>query len=100
MLTVAKYGQKWVRTRTIVQSLNPKWNEQYTWEVYDPCTVITLGVFDNSHLGGNDNRPWKGFKNRESKNSSFDFRNRQDLHSVLPPSCPATIWTEETGNSN
>ncbi|KAK4432157.1 FT-interacting protein 1 [Sesamum alatum] len=51
---VAKYGQKWVRTRTIVQSLNPKWNEQYTWEVYDPCTVITLGVFDNSHLGGND----------------------------------------------
>ncbi|CAK9181593.1 unnamed protein product [Ilex paraguariensis] len=50
---VAKYGQKWVRTRTIVESFSPKWNEQYTWEVYDPCTVITLGVFDNSHLGGN-----------------------------------------------
>ncbi|KAK8983165.1 hypothetical protein V6N11_057919 [Hibiscus sabdariffa] len=50
---VAKYGQKWVRTRTILETFNPKWNEQYTWEVYDPCTVITLGVFDNSHLGGN-----------------------------------------------
>ncbi|KAG9146906.1 hypothetical protein Leryth_023130 [Lithospermum erythrorhizon] len=49
---VAKYGQKWVRTRTIVESFSPKWNEQYTWEIYDPCTVITLGVFDNSHLGG------------------------------------------------
>lgn len=48
---VAKYGQKWVRTRTILDTLSPKWNEQYTWEVYDPCTVITLGVFDNSHLG-------------------------------------------------
>ncbi|OIW18336.1 hypothetical protein TanjilG_31476 [Lupinus angustifolius] len=48
---VAKYGQKWVRTRTITESLNPKWNEQYTWEVYDPCTVISLGVFDNCHLG-------------------------------------------------
>ncbi|XP_050209972.1 FT-interacting protein 1-like [Mercurialis annua] len=51
---VAKYGQKWVRTRTILDTLNPKWNEQYTWEVYDPCTVITLGVFDNCHLGGGE----------------------------------------------
>lgn len=51
---VAKYGQKWIRTRTIVDSMSPKWNEQYTWEVYDPCTVITIGVFDNCHLGGNE----------------------------------------------
>ncbi|KAH7512422.1 FT-interacting protein 1 [Ziziphus jujuba] len=51
---VAKYGLKWVRTRTIMESFNPKWNEQYTWEVYDPCTVITLGVFDNCHLGRNE----------------------------------------------
>ncbi|XP_031259443.1 FT-interacting protein 1 [Pistacia vera] len=51
---VAKYGLKWVRTRTFLESFNPKWNEQYTWEVYDPCTVITLGVFDNCHLGGNE----------------------------------------------
>ncbi|KAL8495940.1 hypothetical protein ACS0TY_019891 [Phlomoides rotata] len=49
---VAKYGQKWIRTRTILSSFNPKWNEQYTWEVYDPCTVITVGVFDNCHLQG------------------------------------------------
>ncbi|KAL5719588.1 FT-interacting protein 3 [Ranunculus cassubicifolius] len=51
---VAKYGQKWVRTRTIIDSFAPKWNEQYTWEVYDPCTVITIGVFDNWHLHGAD----------------------------------------------
>lgn len=57
---VAKYGQKWVRTRTITESFNPKWNEQYTWEVYDPCTVITLGVFDNCHLGGGGSQPTSG----------------------------------------
>ncbi|VFQ75900.1 unnamed protein product [Cuscuta campestris] len=49
---VARYGQKWVRTRTILDTFDPIWNEQYTWEVYDPCTVITLGVFDNHHLSG------------------------------------------------
>ncbi|MBA0680211.1 hypothetical protein Goari_011922, partial [Gossypium aridum] len=48
---VAKYGHKWVRTRTIVNSLNPKYNEQYTWEVYDTATVLTVGVFDNSQIG-------------------------------------------------
>lgn len=48
---VAKYGHKWVRTRTIIESLNPRFNEQYTWEVHDPSTVLTLGVFDNSLLG-------------------------------------------------
>ncbi|CAN1307195.1 FT-interacting protein 3 [Linum perenne] len=39
-----------VANRTIIDSFAPKWNEQYTWEVFDPCTVITLGVFDNCHL--------------------------------------------------
>jgi len=57
---VAKYGQKWIRTRTIVDSFAPRWNEQYTWEVFDPCTVITIGVFDNGHIhgggGGKDSR--------------------------------------------
>lgn len=47
---VAKYGNKWVRTRTLLNTLTPRWNEQYTWEVHDPCTVITVGVFDNCHL--------------------------------------------------
>ncbi|KAF7810270.1 FT-interacting protein 1 [Senna tora] len=47
---VAKYGHKWVRTRTIVDNLCPKYNEQYTWEVFDPATVLTVGVFDNSHI--------------------------------------------------
>ncbi|VAI90703.1 unnamed protein product [Triticum turgidum subsp. durum] len=32
--------------------IGPTWNEQYTWEVFDPSTVITIGVFDNCHLGG------------------------------------------------
>ncbi|XP_022949452.1 FT-interacting protein 1-like [Cucurbita moschata] len=49
---VAKYGNKWVRTRTLLDTLAPRWNEQYTWEVYDPCTVITIGVFDNAHTNG------------------------------------------------
>ncbi|KAI4383682.1 hypothetical protein MLD38_009490 [Melastoma candidum] len=57
---VAKYGHKWVRTRTIVHSLSPKWNQQYTWEVFDICTVVTIGVFDNGHVspggGGKDSR--------------------------------------------
>ncbi|KAB2633481.1 multiple C2 and transmembrane domain-containing protein 2 [Pyrus ussuriensis x Pyrus communis] len=44
---VAKYGRKWVRTRTVMDSFDPRWNEQYTWQVYDPCTVLTIGVFDN-----------------------------------------------------
>ncbi|XP_028802271.1 FT-interacting protein 7 [Neltuma alba] len=44
---VTKYGPKWVRTRTILDRFNPRWNEQYTWDVYDPCTVLTIGVFDN-----------------------------------------------------
>lgn len=44
---VAKYGPKWVCTRTILDRFNPRWNEQYTWDVYDPCTVLTIGVFDN-----------------------------------------------------
>ncbi|KAM7275382.1 hypothetical protein ACFE04_017248 [Oxalis oulophora] len=53
---VAKYGQKWVRTRTIIDSLGPKYNEQYTWEVFDQATVLTVGVFDNSQIGGGNNR--------------------------------------------
>ncbi|KAK9289788.1 hypothetical protein L1049_007947 [Liquidambar formosana] len=44
---VAKYGPKWVRTRTILDRFNPRWNEEYTWAVHDPCTVLTIGVFDN-----------------------------------------------------
>lgn len=44
---IAKYGKKWTRTRTITDSFDPRWNEQYTWKVYDPCTVLTISVFDN-----------------------------------------------------
>lgn len=48
---VAKYGHKWVRTRTIINNSNPKYNEQYHWEVFDPDTVLTVGLFDNGHIG-------------------------------------------------
>nr|XP_048334031.1 FT-interacting protein 7 isoform X2 [Ziziphus jujuba var. spinosa]XP_048334032.1 FT-interacting protein 7 isoform X3 [Ziziphus jujuba var. spinosa]XP_048334033.1 FT-interacting protein 7 isoform X4 [Ziziphus jujuba var. spinosa] len=47
---VAKYGPKWVRTRTVTDRMDPKWNEQYTFKVYDPCTVLTIGVFDSSDV--------------------------------------------------
>ncbi|KAG9444074.1 hypothetical protein H6P81_015414 [Aristolochia fimbriata] len=53
---VAKYGSKWVRTRTHLDTLAPRWNEQYTWEVHDPCTVITLAVFDNCQILGERTR--------------------------------------------
>ncbi|MQL74756.1 hypothetical protein Taro_007133 [Colocasia esculenta] len=45
---VAKYGPKWARTRTVADSLDPTWNEQYTWPVHDPCTVLTVAVMDES----------------------------------------------------
>uniref|UniRef100_J3M301 C2 domain-containing protein n=1 Tax=Oryza brachyantha TaxID=4533 RepID=J3M301_ORYBR len=49
---VAKYGAKWVRTRTLLSTVAPRWNEQYTWEVFDLCTVVTVAVFDNCHVTG------------------------------------------------
>ncbi|XP_027359492.1 FT-interacting protein 7 [Abrus precatorius] len=65
---VAKYGPKWVRTRTIMDRFNPRWNEQYTWDVYDPCTVLTIGVFDNGRYklseDGKTNRDCRGGKIR------------------------------------
>ncbi|MED6198841.1 hypothetical protein PIB30_070318 [Stylosanthes scabra] len=58
---VAKYGQKWFRTCTVVDSLSPEWNEKYNWEVYDLCTVVTVGVFykhwiikNNIYIGDSD----------------------------------------------
>ncbi|CAA7060634.1 unnamed protein product [Microthlaspi erraticum] len=59
---VAKYGQKWIRTRTVIDSFTPRWNEQYTWEVFDPCTVVTVGVFDNCHLHGGEKMNGGGAK--------------------------------------
>ncbi|KAL0391661.1 UNVERIFIED_CONTAM: FT-interacting protein 7 [Sesamum radiatum] len=36
------------------RNLLPMKGRMYTWEVYDPCTVITIGVFDNCHINGKD----------------------------------------------
>ncbi|PWA53062.1 protein QUIRKY [Artemisia annua] len=38
----------------IMDSFAPKWNEQYTWDVSNPCTMITIDVSDNCHLHGGD----------------------------------------------
>ncbi|CAA7394739.1 unnamed protein product [Spirodela intermedia] len=45
---VARYGSKWARTRTVATSMEPTWNEQYTWPIFDPATVLTVAVFDES----------------------------------------------------
>lgn len=69
---VAKYGNKWVRTRTVSDSTEPKWNEQYTWKVYDPSTVLTVGVFDSwtvPFIIDNDND-----KNSDQNPGEPDFR--------------------------
>ncbi|XP_050369385.1 FT-interacting protein 3-like [Argentina anserina] len=47
---VAKYGTKWVKTKTIIDNCSPKWNEQCSWDVYDHCTFITIAVFENKYL--------------------------------------------------
>ncbi|KAI4348503.1 hypothetical protein L6164_009219 [Bauhinia variegata] len=67
---VAKYGPKWVRTRTIMDRFNPRWNEQYTWDVYDPCTVLTIGVFDN----GRYKRDEAGKPNRDIRIGKIRIR--------------------------
>ncbi|KAM3736028.1 hypothetical protein ACB098_10G132100 [Castanea mollissima] len=74
---VAKYGHKWVRTRTIVDNLSPKYNEQYTWEVFDPATVITIGVFDNSLLGEKGSNG-----NKDLKIGKVDMLRHQAVHIV------------------
>ncbi|TKY57463.1 QUIRKY protein [Spatholobus suberectus] len=33
---------------------DPRWNEQYSWDVYDTCTFITNCVFDNGQLHEGD----------------------------------------------
>uniref|UniRef100_A0A0E0LM57 Uncharacterized protein n=1 Tax=Oryza punctata TaxID=4537 RepID=A0A0E0LM57_ORYPU len=32
---------------TISDCFDPAWNEQYKWPVYDSCTVLNIGVFDD-----------------------------------------------------
>ncbi|KAJ0246479.1 Ca2+dependent plant phosphoribosyltransferase family protein [Hirschfeldia incana] len=53
---VAKYGNKWSRTRTVVNNKSPKWNEQYSWDIYEKCTVLTIGVYDNSQIYSNETK--------------------------------------------
>ncbi|KAG7036571.1 FT-interacting protein 1, partial [Cucurbita argyrosperma subsp. argyrosperma] len=89
---IAKYGQKWVRTRTILDTCNPKWNEQYTWEVYDPCTVITLGVFDNCHLGGGGDKHNGSNGGRDSRIGKVRIRiSTLEAHKLYTHSYPLLI---------
>ncbi|OIW06188.1 hypothetical protein TanjilG_23068 [Lupinus angustifolius] len=88
---VAKYGQKWVRTRTLIDTFSPKWNEQYTWEVYDPCTVITLGVFDNCHLGGGEKGPG-GRAARDTQIGKVRIRlSTLEVHKIYTNSYPLLV---------
>ncbi|KAI3414983.1 uncharacterized protein J3R85_015556, partial [Psidium guajava] len=88
---VAKYGQKWVRTRTILDTLNPKWSEQYTWEVYDPCTVMTLGVFNNCHLGGGE-KSANGRAARDSQIGKVRIRlSTLEAHRIYTHSYPLLV---------
>ncbi|RVW90292.1 Protein QUIRKY [Vitis vinifera] len=70
---VAKYGPKWVRTRTILDRFNPRWNEQYTWDVYDPCT------------DGEDTR------------TALDARYESRVHKFVLPDGAASRWFQENG---
>ncbi|KAJ3681488.1 hypothetical protein LUZ60_015977 [Juncus effusus] len=56
---VAKYGPKWVRTRTLLNTTTPRWNEQYTWEVFDQCTIITVAVLDNGQISDKESNDKK-----------------------------------------
>ncbi|XP_037482624.1 FT-interacting protein 4-like [Triticum dicoccoides] len=47
---VVKYGEKWVRTNTLLNTLEPRWNALFTWDVFDFSTVVTVAVFDDCHL--------------------------------------------------
>uniref|UniRef100_A0A1J3F323 C2 domain-containing protein n=1 Tax=Noccaea caerulescens TaxID=107243 RepID=A0A1J3F323_NOCCA len=49
-------GEVWTEMDSNIDSFTPRWNEQYTWEVFHPCTVVTIGVFDNCHLHGGENK--------------------------------------------
>lgn len=89
---VAKYGHKWVRTRTILDAFAPKWNEQYTWEVYDPCTVITLGVFDNCHLGRSEKQGAVASSARDSRIGKVRLRlSTLESHRVYANSYPLLV---------
>ncbi|KAL5549757.1 hypothetical protein UlMin_004988 [Ulmus minor] len=89
---VAKYGHKWVRTRTILDTFNPKWNEQYTWEVYDPCTVVTLGVFDNCHLGSVEKLNGGGRGARDSRIGKVRIRlSSLEAHRIYAHSYPLLV---------
>ncbi|XP_065854076.1 multiple C2 domain and transmembrane region protein 14 [Euphorbia lathyris] len=82
---VAKYGPKWVRTRTILDRFNPRWNEQYTWDVYDPCTVLTIGVFDNGRYNqGKDIRVGKIRIRLSTLDTNRVYLNSYSLTVLLP----------------
>ncbi|GJN40685.1 hypothetical protein PR202_gb29946 [Eleusine coracana subsp. coracana] len=48
---VAKYGVKWFRTQTVIDSLAPRFHQQCFWDVHDHCTVLTVAVFHNCQVG-------------------------------------------------
>ncbi|KAL6906189.1 hypothetical protein ACP4OV_003790 [Aristida adscensionis] len=57
---VARYGQKWVRTRTIINNCNPSFHEQCSWDVHNTATMVTIGVFDNDQVEESSPGGYKG----------------------------------------
>ncbi|KAG0464808.1 hypothetical protein HPP92_018972 [Vanilla planifolia] len=85
---VLKYGPKWARTRTILDQFNPRWNEQYAWDVFDPCTVLTVAVFDNSRAANNGKAP------RDSRIGKVRVRlSTLDTNRVYVNNFPLTVVT-------
>lgn len=92
---VVKYGRKWVQTRTILDSLNPRFNEQYTWEVYDPCTILTIGIFDNNQVEHNSHC-MRTDCNLGKICNLISTRGRAHIHSLVSPPCVSSNRHQES----
>lgn len=51
-------GEPWkskdFRTRVVTHSLNPEWNQSFSFEVYDPTAVLHIDIFDEDFHGDDD----------------------------------------------
>lgn len=50
---VVKYEKNWARIRTILSTTDPVWNEELEFDVHDPSSVLTIGLFEDFHLENN-----------------------------------------------
>lgn len=50
---IVKYEKNWARMRTILSTTDPVWNEELEFDVHDPSSVLTIGLFEDFHLENN-----------------------------------------------